>query len=96
MELTTYEYGAMSSLFSVQAENKFTAYVAMVCHYDRSAHMIMLYEPKESKEDQWINFTGQISERLDEIFVEVGGFDKYTEDHIEDIRACMKTIKQIT
>ena len=68
MELITYEYGAMSSLWSLQAENKFTAYVTMVYHYDNQAHMIALYKPVENKDDSWLNITGNISERLDEIF----------------------------
>jgi hypothetical protein len=95
MELITFEYGAMSSLFSLQAENKYTAYVTMVCHYDRSAHMIALYKPVENKDDSWLNITGAISERLDEIFAEVGGFDKYMNEHVEEIKACYNTIKRL-
>ena len=93
--LTTYEYGAMSSKYSCQAENKLTAYVAMVYQYDRSAHLIALYSPDECLNDQWINITGQISERLDEIFGGEGSFDKYVESHIEEIKACYKSIKQL-
>lgn len=85
----------MSSMYSLQAENKLTAYCAMVAHYDRSAHLIALYSPEEIKEDRWMSFDGKISERLDEIFGGEGAFDKYFEQNIENIRAAMRTIKQV-
>lgn len=50
-ELITFEYGAMSSLYSLQAENKLTAYVAMCIHFGRNNHLIALYEPKELVKD---------------------------------------------
>lgn len=93
--MITYEYGAMSSKYSLQAANKFIAYATMVYHYDRQAHLIMIYTPVECKEDVWTAFDGKISERLDEIFAPVGGFDKYVEEHIEEVRECMKTIAQV-
>ena len=95
--MKTFEYGAMSSRYSVEAENKLTAYVAMVCHYDTNAHLLILYEPEEIKKDTWVDFTGKISGRLDEIFIENSGmdFDKYCESHLEEIKACYKTIKQL-
>lgn len=91
-----FEYGTMSSKYSLEAENKLTAYVAMIVHYDRNAHMIALYEPNEIvKNDSWLNLFGQIYERLDEIFGGSGAFDKYTKEHIEEIRKAYYTIKQI-
>lgn len=91
-----FEYGAMSSKYSLMAENKLTAYVAMVCHFNRSAHLIALYEPKEIVEnDSWLNPFGKISARLDEIFGGDGAFDKYANEHIEEVKAAMDTIKQI-
>lgn len=33
----TYEYGAMSSKYSLEADNKLTAYAAMIAHYGRHA-----------------------------------------------------------
>ena len=94
-ELITFEYGAMSSKYSCKAANKLTAYATMVAHYDRQAHLLIIYSPIESKEDQWANFTGQISERLDEIFGGVDSFDNYFGDHIEEIKACYKSIKKL-
>ncbi len=94
-KLITYEYGAMSSKYSLQASNKLTAYVAMVMHYDRSAHLICIYEPIECKEDSWLTFDGKISERLDEIFGGKDSFDKYVEENIEEIKICYNTIKQL-
>jgi 16S rRNA G527 N7-methylase RsmG len=94
--MTTFEYGAMSSKFSCEAENKLTAYVTMILHYDSNNHLIALYEPKEIiKDDSWLSITGQVSERLDEIFGGENAFDKYVESHIEEIKACYKTIKRL-
>lgn len=95
MEKTTFEYGAMSSMYSCEAENKLTAYVAMVTHYNRSAHMLVIYSPKECKEDNWASFDGKISARLDEVFGGPDSFDKYCEDNQEVISQCYKSIKQI-
>lgn len=92
-----FEYGAMSSVWELKAENKLTAYVAMIAHFGRQSHLIALYEPKEVvKDDSWINpFTGKISVRLDEIFGGEGSFDKYVEEHKDEVESVMKTIKQI-
>jgi hypothetical protein len=94
-KLVTYEYGAMSSKFSCKAENKLTAYVTMVMHYDNSAHLMVIYSPVENKKDCWLSFTGNISDRLDEIFGGVGSFDEYVKNHVEEIRECYKTVKRI-
>jgi len=91
--MTKYTYGAMSSKFSVMAENKLTAYAAMVYHFDTQAHMIALYEPEETKNDSWLNITGQISERLDQVFG--GSFEKYVDEHIEELKAAFVTIKRL-
>lgn len=94
--MTTFEYGAMSSRFSCEAENKLTAYVTMVLHFGSNNHLIALYEPKEIiKDDSWLSITGQVSGRLDEIFGGENAFDKYVESYIEEIRACYKTIKRL-
>ncbi|MDQ1139448.1 hypothetical protein [Pedobacter agri] len=90
-----YEYGAMSSKYQCEAENKLTAYATMVLHFDRSAHLIALYSPAETKEDSWMNITGAISDRLDEVFGGDGSFDKYVEAHIPEIKACYKSIKKL-
>ena len=93
-----FEYGAMSSKYSVEADNKLTAYAVMVYHYERSAHLIMLYSPEEIvKDDVWADFTGKISARLGEIFIASSGqnFDQYVESHVEEFKAACKTIKQL-
>jgi protein gp37 len=95
-KLITFTYGAMSSKYSVQAANKLTAYVCMVAQYDRSAFAVVMYEPEEIVEDdQWCSFDGKIAARLDEIFGGENAFDLYCESHLEEIKACYKTIKQI-
>jgi len=93
--MTTFEYGVMSSKYSCEAENKLTAYVAMCLHYDRNNHMIAIYAPEECKKDSWLNPFGQVSKRLDEVFGGEGAFDKYVDSHIEEIRTCYKSIKQL-
>jgi len=94
-KLTAYEYGSMSSKYRVFADNKLTAYVVMVLHYDRNAHMIALYYPEEIKSDSWLSIDGKVSARLDEIFGGENAFDKYVESHVEQIRACYKTIEKL-
>lgn len=94
--LITFEYGAMSSRYSLQAESKLTAYIAMVAHFGNNNHLIALYEPKEIvKNDSWLNPLGNVSARLDEIFGGEGSFDKYADKHMEEIREAYNTIKQI-
>jgi hypothetical protein len=85
----------MSSKYSCKAENKLTAYATMCMHYHRSPHLVAIYSPVESKTDSWLSITGQISDRLDEIFGGVGSFDKYIEANIEEVRACYKSIKKL-
>lgn len=94
-KLVTYEYGAMSSKFSLQAPNKLTAYVTMVYHYDRNAFALIIYSPEECKKDSWTSFDGKISARLDEVFGGEGSFAKYIQDNIDEIKQCYKTIKRL-
>lgn len=90
-----YEYGAMSSKFELEASEKLTAYATMVLHYKQSPHLVAIYAPEESKIDSWMSFTGEISDRLDEVFGGEGSFEKYLYEHIVEIRACFKTIKRL-
>lgn len=95
-EKITFEYGAMSSRYSIEADDKLTAYAAMVYHFGSSNHLIALYEPKEIvKNDSWLNIFGQVAERLDEIFGGEGEFDNYVKEHLDEIKAAYKTIKQL-
>lgn len=94
-ELTTYEYGAVSSKFSCKAENKLTAYATMCLHYSHSNHLLVIYSPEECKEDMWTDFTGKVAARLDEVFGGEGTFDKYLEEHSDQIRACYDSIKRL-
>lgn len=101
-DFITYEYGAMSSLYSCKAKSKLVAYATMVLHFQQSAHMIAIYAPEESKRDSWLNISGQISGKLHEIF---GGkpedfpvndaFDRYINEHIKEIQECYRTIEQL-
>jgi hypothetical protein len=90
-----YEYGAMSSKYEIEADNKLTAYATMCLHYQNSSHLVVIYSPESSKKDSWMNFTGQISERLDEIFGGKDSFDKYIDNNIKDIKKCYDSIKQL-
>ena len=93
--MKTFEFGAMSSKFSCNAENKLTAYVAIVAFYDTNAFAVVVYSPEECNDDQWTSFDGKISARLDEIFGGEGSFDRYCESHLEEVGVCYKTIKQL-
>ena len=93
--MTIFEYGAMSSKYSCEAENKLTAYVVMCMHYDTQAHLLVIYSPKECKEDSWFSFTGQISDRLDEIFGGTDKIDEYIANHVDEIKACYESIKRL-
>ena len=95
IQLVKYEYGAMSSKYSLMAPNKLVAYATMVYHYDRNNHLVAIYAPESSKEDQWLSITGQISKRLDEIFGGENAFDLFVDANIEEIKKCMDTITQI-
>lgn len=89
------EYGAMSSKYSIEADNKLTAYVGMVAHFGRNAHLIAIYSPEECREDMWLNPFGKIAKRLDEIFGGEGAFDKYAHEHEDEIKAAIESIKQL-
>lgn len=96
MGKTKFKYGAVSSVYELEADNKLTAYAAMCCHFNRNSHLIALYEPKEVVEgDSWLNPFGKIAKRLDEIFGGEGSFDRYFEEHREEIVEAFKSIKQI-
>ena len=96
MKKTKFKYGAVSSVWELEADNKLTAYAAMCCHFGRNAHLIALYEPKEVVEgDSWLNPFGKIAKRLDEIFGGEGSFDRYLEEHREEIIKAFNSIKQI-
>lgn len=96
MEKICFEYGAMSSKYRLYAENKYTAYAAMCVHFQRSAHLIALYQPEAIvKNDSWLNPLGAIADRLDEIYGGEGEFDKYFDSHIEQIQEAYKSIEQI-
>lgn len=91
-----FRYGAVSSVWELDADNKLTAYAAMCYHFDRSAHLIALYEPVEIvKNDSWLNLTGAIAKRLDEIFGGDGSFDRYLEEHQEEIVKAYESIEKV-
>ena len=92
--MTKYEYGAMSSKFSLVAENKLTAYATMCLHYQENANILVIYSP-DCTNDSWFSVSGDIAERLDEIFGGKGFFDKYISDNVDAIRECYKSIKRM-
>lgn len=91
--MTTYKYGVMSGRYELVAENKLTAYAVMVLHYQGNAHMVVIYTPEECGKDSWMDPTGQISERLDDVFGGKNSFDEYIKDNPEKIKACYDSIK---
>ena len=91
-----YEYGAMSSKYSIEAENKLTAYACMVIQFANNPFLVAIYSPKESSEnDSWLMRTDDCEARLDEIFGGSGEFMKYLDEHKDEIKTAMKTIKKL-
>jgi len=91
-----YEYGAMSSKYSIEADNKLTAYAAMVIHFSSNPQLVAIYSPEECKNDSWLMRTDDLENRLNEIFGgEKGAFQKYLAEHKEEIVKVCKTIKQL-
>ena len=44
-----YEYGVMSSKYSIEADNKLTAYAAMIIQFNSVPQLIAIYSPKMNK-----------------------------------------------
>lgn len=94
-EKIIFEFGAMSSRFRLQAENKFTAYAAMVLHFYSDPHLVALYEPEDlAKQDSWLMHT-PVEPRLDEIFGGKGSFMKYLREHEEEIKEAIQNVEKI-
>ena len=88
-----FEYGAMSSKYSIEADDKLTAYAGMILHFGGNAKLIALYSPEECKQDSWLMAT-PLEDRLNEVFGGEGFF-KYLDDNEEKVRAACDTIKKI-
>lgn len=89
----TIEYGAVSSKYSITADNKFDAYAGMILQYGGQAGLIAIYSPEECKKDCWLNFGGDTMGKLDKIFE--GGFENYIIKNKAKILEAHKTIKQL-
>lgn len=91
----TFEYGAMSSRFRLQAENKLTAYAVMVLQFNSNPQLVALYEPADlAKQDSWLMHS-PVEQRLDEIFGGKGLFIKYLDEHKVEIKEAYQTVEQI-
>lgn len=91
-----YEYGAMSSKYSIEADNKLTAYAAMIIQFHSNPFLVAIYAPEECKNDSWLMRTDDLETRLDEVFGgEKGAFMKYLNEHDEEIGKACKTIKKL-
>lgn len=93
--MAPYEYGAVSSRFRLMAPTKLVAYATMVVHYQENPGLVAIYEPESSKEDSWLNFRGNTEALLDKLYGGDGTFTKFLESHVEEIKACLQTIKQL-
>ena len=91
-----FEYGIMSSKYSIEAENKLTAYAAMIMHLGpASTAFIAIYSPEESrKTDSWMLAYPTVK-RLDEVFGGEGSFFKYLDEHQDEIKKVLDTIEQL-
>ena len=84
----------MSSKYSIEADDKLTAYAGMIVHFGGNAAMIAIYSPEECKEDSWL-FASPIDKRLDEVFGGDGTFFKYLDEHMDEIKTAIQSIKQL-
>ena len=91
-----FEYGIMSSKYSIEAENKLTAYATMIMHLGpASTAFITIYSPEESrKNDSWL-LAYPIVKRLDEVFGGDGSFFKYLDEHQDEIKNTLDTIERL-
>ena len=91
-----FEYAIMSSKYSIEAENKLTAYAAMIMHLGpASTAFITIYSPEESrKNDSWL-LAYPIVKRMDEVFGGEGSFFKYLGKHQDEINKTLDTIKRL-
>ena len=91
----TFEYGAMSSRYRLQEENKFTAYATMCLHFASCPQLVAIYEPEYlAKQDSWLMHS-PVEPRLDEIFGGNGAFIKYLEEHKEEIKEAYQNVERI-
>ena len=86
----------MSSKYSIEAENKLTAYAAMIMYLGpASTAFITIYSPEESrKNDSWL-LAYPIVKRMDEVFGGEGSFFKYLGKHQDEINKTLDTIKRL-
>ena len=97
IDKTKYVFGVKGSKFILEADNKFTAYAAMLIYFYNMPNMIELVEPEDVvKNDQWFNSNGEIADRIDSIFGGKGAFGKYLDKHDTEIRNAYYTIRQIS
>ena len=88
------EYGIMSNKWSIEADDKLTAYAAILISQNRNASLVVIYN-KELKSDNWA-FADDLEKRVGEIF---GGspsdFHHLVNTHKKEIRKALETIKKL-
>lgn len=90
-----FEFGVMSNRYKLQAENKLSAYAAMVLFYKDNPRMVAIYKPQDlAKQDSWL-FSNPVETRLNEIFGGKGAFFKFMDEHKQEIKEVFQTIEKI-
>lgn len=89
------EYGAMSSKYSIEADNKLTGYAGIIMHFRENPAIVAIYSPTECRADSWLMCFGRVEERLDEVFGGKGAFLKYLDEHKEEVRKAYESIKKL-
>ncbi len=88
------EYGIMSNKWSIEADDKLTAYAAILISQNRNASLVVIYN-EELKSDNWA-FADDLEKRVGEIF---GGspsdFHHFVNTHKKEIRKAFETIKKL-
>jgi hypothetical protein len=88
------KYGIMSNLWQVEAEDKLTAYAAILISQGANARFVVIFN-EELEADNW-TFSKDLIKRIGEIF---GGsetdYENYLKSHKEEIQRALHTIKKL-
>lgn len=88
------EYGIMSNKWSIEADDKLTAYAAILISQNRNASLVVIYN-EELKSDNWA-FADDMEKRVSEIFGgSLSNFHHFVNTHKKEIRKAFETIKKL-
>lgn len=84
-------FGIMSSKYQIEAYNKLDAYAAMSIFFERNLPYVLLFEPSDILEDNWV---GDIEKFLS-LFERECKYSVYIYKYQDEIKEAYSTIKKI-